>query len=410
MWNKFKKIQKKISWSLFGNIIYALSQWGIITILARFGTVEELGIYSLGLAITAPIVIFFSFELRTLLATESKNEMNFGQYFGSRVVHLIISYFTIVLIAIIYSNDSKVIAAILLIGMIKVFEALSDICMGLFQKKQRIDIIGKSQLYKGLLSIITFSAIYIPTQSLVISLIGLLLVMIIRLFTFDLKNLKKYVETFLIFDNSSIKLMKYALPLGIASLISSLITNVPKYLLEYQVGIEAVGIFSALYYILVACNMLITPISLLAAPRIANTLDNKDNVNFIKENIIFSLFSVIAFLIIFIPVYLYSEWVITFLYGEEYILYSQVFVIITLSLLFGFLNAFYSLSTIAARIIKIQPIFKFFLSLIIIISSYYFINEFGIMGAAYALILTRSIETLFYIILLVYIANKKFHK
>lgn len=62
-WNRIKVFRKKVSWSLAGNLIYAISQWGIISIIARYGSAEDLGIYSLGLAVTAPIILFLTFNL-----------------------------------------------------------------------------------------------------------------------------------------------------------------------------------------------------------------------------------------------------------------------------------------------------------------------------------------------------------
>ncbi|WP_339200407.1 oligosaccharide flippase family protein [Peribacillus sp. FSL P2-0133] len=407
MWKKLKNIFSKLSWSLFGNIIYALSQWIIITIIARFGSTADLGVYSLGLAITAPIVLFFSFQLRTFLATDSNNEYNFAQYFGGRIIHLTISFILIIPIAFLYSNNIETILVIILLGIIKYFEGLSDICMGLYQKKSKIDIIGKSQMYRGISSIVAVGILYFYTRSLIFSLLGLLIVMIVRLVNYDLKHLKPLGEFTPVFDRSSIQLMKMAFPLGVVSLISSLNTNIPKYFLEYFSGTEEVGIFSALYYILIASNMLITPISLLVAPGIANAYKQNKIKKFLKVNLQLSMVSVIVSLLIITLIVLQGEFILNILYGSKYTPYNDSFIIISSSLIFGFLTTFFTVSIVAARAIQIQPIMNLIVTIVTIISSYYFISTDGINGASYTLLISRMFQALLSGSLLFYIIYKK---
>jgi len=407
MWKKIKKNRKKLSWSLGGNIVYALSQWAIITIIARFGSVEDLGIYSLGLAITAPIVLFFSFQLRTIVATDRKNEYDFSQYYGGRIIHLTLSYFIIIPVAFLYSNDLKTIMVIILMGLVKYFEALSDICMGFFQKKSRIDLIGKSQFNRGIFSIVFVGILYIPSQDIIISILGLLFVMILRLVFYDIKHLKSYVNVSPVFDQSSLQLMKLGLPLGITSLISSLNTNIPRYYLDYFVGIEYVGIFSALYYVLIASNMLITPITLLAAPKIANAYNQKTTKSFLNINIQLFVFSLITFLIVITPILFQGELILTILYGESYAVYERTFIIISYSLLFGFLVAFLSLSTIAARKIKIQPLVNLITLIVTLVAGYFLISLHGIEGAAWTILISRFIQAILYFCLFLFIIYRK---
>lgn len=407
MWEKFKKVRAKLSWAFGGNLVYSLSQWLIVTIIARFGSAEDLGVYSLGLALTAPIVLFFSFQLRAILATDTKNEFNFGQYFGGRIIHVTISFIVISLVAIIYANDIITILLILLIGLLKYFEALSDICMGYFQKEGRIDLIGKSQFYRGILSAFIVGLLYSSTKSILITVLGLLFVMITRLILYDIKHLKPYIRVLLIFDKSSFRLMKLALPLGATSLITSLNTNIPRYLLDYFSGIKEVGVFSALYYVLIASNMLITPISLLMAPKIAKTFNKKGRKAFLKLNVQLLIVAVLASLVIIVPIIFQGEFILSILYGNKYAIYNETFLVISFSLLFGFINAFLSLSTIAARKIKIQPLINLIVTCITLFTGFYFIKLYGLQGAAYSLLISRVIQTILYLGLLLYILRKK---
>lgn len=65
-----KSLRKNFSWALNGAIFYVLSQWALLIILAKLGGPTVVGRYTLGLAITAPIILLSNLQLRTLLASD----------------------------------------------------------------------------------------------------------------------------------------------------------------------------------------------------------------------------------------------------------------------------------------------------------------------------------------------------
>lgn len=407
MWVKLKGVKSKLTWSLIGNLVFALSQWMILSLLARFGSAIDLGIYTLGLALTAPVVQFFSFELRTVLATDSKSQYSFQQYFGSRVIHLLIGYLIIIPIALFYSRDTITTWALLLIGLIKIFEALSDLCMGFYQKKSRIDLIGKSQFYRGIFSLIISFSLYSTTQNINIMLIGLLFVMVLRFLYYDINHLRNYTKTNPIYDLSAFKLIKLFLPLGITALISSLVPNVPRYFLDYFVGVEAVGIYSALYYILVAGNMFFTPISMLAAPKIAMFYNDKSKMEFLKLVTTYIIIAMILSTVFIVPICVSGEYILSLLYGDEFVAYYNAFTIISITLILGFVNSILNLSVVASREVGVLPLVNSITVLVSIIVGYFLIKNFSIEGAAWTLLISRIIQTLLYTSLFANVLKRK---
>ncbi|MGM8366181.1 oligosaccharide flippase family protein [Virgibacillus sp. W0181] len=408
----FKKIlqnfRKKLGWAIAGNIAFALSQWLIITILARFGSALDLGLYSLSLAITAPIILFLNFDLRTIIATDSTSQYNFSEYMSGRILHMLVAYIIIISVALIYSSDKKTFFVIILLGLVKIIEALSDICMGFFQKKENLSILGKSQLLRGIYSTIIFGTIYYLTKSVIASIIGLLIIMTLRLLLYDLKYVRKLTPVFLQFKKStSWELIKMAWPLGVTALIGSLNANIPRYFLDYFYGIAEVGVYSALYYVLVASNLVMTPISLLAAPKIANVYQNGSNRRFLKINLVFIGIALFVFLLIFIPVLFHSKFILRLFYGVEFEVYSITFTILYTSILFGFINSFLNLSIISSRQLIIQSTVNLINLFITLSLGYYLIMNNGLLGASWALVLSRSIQTVLLSIILVLIIKKK---
>ncbi len=78
-------LKTNFSWTLAGNVIYAGCQWGMLVILAKLGSPEMVGRFALGLAITAPVIMFTNLQLRSIQATDARGEYLFGNYFGLRL-------------------------------------------------------------------------------------------------------------------------------------------------------------------------------------------------------------------------------------------------------------------------------------------------------------------------------------
>src|SRR5436190_15785492 len=73
-------------WTLGGNVVYAACQWATLIVLAKLGSAEAVGQFALGLAVTAPIMLFANLQLASLQATDSTGEYRFGHYLALRLI------------------------------------------------------------------------------------------------------------------------------------------------------------------------------------------------------------------------------------------------------------------------------------------------------------------------------------
>ena len=71
-------LRQNFSWTFVGNIIYAASQWGMLVVLAKLGSPEMVGQFTLGLAVTAAIILFANLQLRQIQTTDVDRRYQFG--------------------------------------------------------------------------------------------------------------------------------------------------------------------------------------------------------------------------------------------------------------------------------------------------------------------------------------------
>src|SRR5262249_1920466 len=137
---------------------YAGCQWAMIVVLAKLGTPELLGRFSLGLAVTAPVFMFTNLQLRQLQATDATPEASLAPYFTLRLLCTTMAVVILGVVASLYSGDLEIRAGILLLGLAKGVEAVSDIFCGRLQQLGNLKWVSLSLILKGVLSLAAVAA------------------------------------------------------------------------------------------------------------------------------------------------------------------------------------------------------------------------------------------------------------
>src|ERR1051325_11414947 len=75
-----------VQWTVVGSVVYSACQWAILIVLAKLGSPEAVGQFALGLAVTAPVMLFANLQLSALHATAATREYRFGHYLALRLV------------------------------------------------------------------------------------------------------------------------------------------------------------------------------------------------------------------------------------------------------------------------------------------------------------------------------------
>ncbi|MEK4510571.1 oligosaccharide flippase family protein [Paenibacillus sp. FSL K6-2524] len=255
---------------LFGNITYAGAQFVIVILLNKFGSPEIVGQYSLGLAVTAPIFMLSHLHLRSVLIVDTSGKYVFGDFLGLRLVTTAIAFTVAAGFCIISGFDWKTALVIFFISLYRIVESVSDILLGIVQKQERLDQISISRAAKGLFSILIFTVVFIPTQSLILSLFVMILGWLGITTFYDARKARAFTSLVPIFNKSTLRqLLIVSSPLGIVLALMSLNTNIPMYAISYFKGEYDLGVYASLSYMIVACNVVVTALGEAITPRLA---------------------------------------------------------------------------------------------------------------------------------------------
>lgn len=383
-------LRVNFSWTFAGNVVYAACQWGILVVLAKLGSPKMVGQFALGLAVTAPVIMFANLQLRAVQATDAKDEYRFGYYLSLRLVTTTLAFLVIVGIVALAGYRRETALVILAVGAAKCFESISDVIYGLMQKRERMDRIARSMMIKGPLSLTAMGVVLYITGSVLWGTIALACVWTGILFSYDIRaGIKLLRNTGVLFRpvwNPAViwRLAWLSLPLGVVMMLISLNTNIPRYFVERYCGEEGLGYFAAMAYLMVAGGMIIRALGQAASPRLARYYVG-DLHKFKRLMIkLLAIGAVLGISGILVTILIGRE-ILTLLYQPDYAKHVDVFIWLMIAAGLGYIASFLGYGMTAVRYFKIQaPLFVFVLMVTFLLCAL-LVPEYGLIGAAQAL-------------------------
>ena len=285
-----RSLRKNILFAVGGMGTFQACQFGAIVLLAKYAPSDVLGQVRLSLAIATPVIMFCSLELRGALVADAAHEFTFGTYRRLRSITMMIAAAVLLAVAVWEAvREQNLAYTIILAGMCasKIVFSLAEIGWGLFQKRERLDLMAVSVGLRGVAMIAAFGVFvplyaYLsrtgavgPTRVADGAALAITLYVIVSaalLFGFDRRRISARADYDPAWSWADVRrLARRTFPLGLVLLILHLCNSVPELILAQQAqGKAALGYFGALATITLAGSLLIFQSANAAANRLAN--------------------------------------------------------------------------------------------------------------------------------------------
>lgn len=397
-------LRRNVAWTIAGDVVYAACLWGALVVVAKLGNPEMVGQFSLGLAVTAPVIMFANLQLRIVQATDARAEFQFGDYLGVRLITTSLALLGVVGIVLVAGYRDQTAMVVLVIGLAKGFDAMSDTAFGLFQQRERMDLIAKSMIATGLLSLLAFGGAVSVTNGIVWGAIGSCLVSALVLLTYNLRcgaQLLSYPKgeqsrfqsagdmtatLWPRFDpRTMLRLIRLTIPLGFIMLLISLTTNVPRYFIARDLGERELGIFAAMGHVTTVGMMVIVALGQAVSPRLAKYYVGGNLAAVRTLTVKLLLIAALAGVGGIMAAWTIGQAVLSLLYGREYAQHADVLVLLAVASAAGFLGSVLGTVLTAMRGFYVQtPVLTAGLITTVVGSAV--LVPHGLMGAGWALL------------------------
>lgn len=386
-------------WAMAGNILYALCQWGMLSVLARLGTPEAVGQFALGLSIAAPIMALAMLQLRSLQVTDVHKTYSFGDYFGTRIAWTIVGLLAIVVCAIAGSPDRVTLWVVVLVGLMKAIDSASDIVRGLFQQLERMDLASISLIVKGAGSLLALAVVMWASQNIVLASAAAAMMWMVSFVIYDLPYAKRLLMSHSTtganlgrvnprFSRKAFwQLTWTALPLGVVMAVITLQTHIPRYVLQSFAGTGFLGYFTAIVSPMMAGMMVTAAMGQSASPKLARYFAEDLNA-FIRLLLRLSAISAAVGVAMIAVAFVLGDRILWVLYGVEYTTYHREFIVVAIAWGLQMISSCWGYGLTAAHYFRTQVLLTAASCLATLGAAFVLVPRYGVMGAVLSVLVT----------------------
>ena len=309
-------LKNQIFWNTLGSGFHSFNSLFFLIIVTRINGIKSAGIFTLCFATASIFYTIAVYSGRTYQVSEREKQIDDKEFIFNRAFMSCL----MIVIALIFGLTSKYVGVklfvLLILCIVKLIEALSDVYHGILQKHNRLDIVGKSLLIRSLFDIILFVIMDLITNNIILSCLSLIMVSLLTLVLYDIPKTKLYKnETKKLNVKASFSIIKMGFFTFGFTFISNYLVNAPRYAIDNLLGEEFQTIFGIIVMpasiILLANQFALQP----AITKLNDCYKQNDKRGFIRIIRILSLITIAVGLVATLAAYLIGIPVLNLLYG-----------------------------------------------------------------------------------------------
>lgn len=220
-------------WNMLGSFVYAMFSAVILAFCTRLNGIEIAGVFSIAYATSCILNAIGDFGIRIYQVTDTNKKYSFSDYFSSRIIAITIMVLISISFVFISGYTSTKLAICILLILYRIIDNLSETFQAEFQINERLDLGGKSMVYRNSGAIITFIIIDVITKNIIVSTFSMVIANLIIFIIYDARILKRFNQNKIILHMENGKtIIKDCFPMAIASVLNVYVINAVKYAID----------------------------------------------------------------------------------------------------------------------------------------------------------------------------------
>ena len=392
-----------IGWTVGGNLVYTLSQWACVAVIARVLGPADVGVFALAGAVAAPVLVLTQLQLRIVLATDVRHSHRLSDFLVVR------SWSAVVLVAVValaglVVGGREALPVIAVFGLAKAFDSVADVLYGYHQRREEMRAIALGQGVNGILSLVLLATAIWTTGSLLAGVVGFALgsALNLALRVVPAMRASRAVDTEDPRNQPSARarLVRLAAPLAGVLLLGSVAASVPRIVLEDVAGSYALGIFAGVAYVVLAAANLVNAVGNALSPRLARAHADRDRAGFTRLLGFGILFGAGLALTGALLAWVVGDEVLALLYGPEYGAAGGLLAAMCLVSVVAFTGSFLVGAATAARRFREQLPVAVLTCTTAVVASLLAVPRWGVEGAVAATAAVAVVQVVGYAVVL----------
>lgn len=346
---------KQYLWNTIGVSINSFISLLYLIIVTRFNGLNHVGVFSFVFSFSLIIYAITSFGGR-IYQVSDVDEFETTHYFSFRFISSLVGIIIALLYIILFDSFDNRFLLIVFWLLIRIIESFSDVIYGIFQRHHRIDLVGKSLVIKNVINLLVFLFLEYTTKNVLFSTIGVFVSTFIIFVLFDYVISLKFEKIKITLNRKLIQLFKAGKYTCYFSLITVLIANISRFIVDWKLDEVTQGYFGIIIMIPTVMALFgqffIQP-EIVPITKAVIAKDRKDiNTRVNRTIIILFVLSIVCILSIMIC----GEFILELLYGISFDGKKLILCLALIGGLFNAITSIYSNVLTVLRKTKIQLI------------------------------------------------------
>lgn len=228
-----KDNRKNFIWNTLGAGLNAFHSPLFLMIVSRVLGIRTAGFFTLAFTTSLLLSNIGLFNVRSYQITDYNRSHSDEVYLNARIVTSVLMVLSVLAYSLTKISDPSLFAVILLLGLWRVPEVLSDVMHGTLQMNHRLDLAGKSLLLRAVLCIVVFASAVYFARNLILACGLLVCVNVFVLVFYDIRCYRTVCPVHRMhFDYLVKDLLRSCFPLFLISLIYAYLINAPRYSID----------------------------------------------------------------------------------------------------------------------------------------------------------------------------------
>ena len=257
-------------WNALNAMLSACECPVALMFITRISGMNDAGVFSIAFAVASLMLYIGLYGLRRFQASDLNEEFKFADYNGMRFITcgvMMLACFGYCVYGRAFNGYSFEKAAVmLLVCVLKLVQAYTDVVHGNMQQKGRLDVAAKSSAVRYVLEVVAIVVTMIITKNLLMSVAVSAVVSIVVMMLTTMAAGRKYCDTYVPrFGAAEIKTLTIdGFPLFASLFLNMYICNAPKYAIDKYLTEEIQAaynlIFMPAFMVMLLSNFIFNPI------------------------------------------------------------------------------------------------------------------------------------------------------
>lgn len=392
-------IKKDYLWNTIGVFAQNAISPLLLIAITRINGIYDSGLFSFAFSLA---IIFWALGMwsgRTYQASDIRQDFAHRSYIMARLILAVVMLVGAAAFSFASNYDTAKTSIILVLVLFKAVESIADALYGILQVHGHLYISGKSLLYKAVGGFGVFIAIDLLTKNILLGSVGIVLVNLLVVFFYDIRNTKKLEDIHIKlaqvkhYAKNSIVILKRSSPVFAVLFLSMFSLNIPRYYID-QYHPEQLGYFGILAMPITLIALLMTFVLQPNVVHLSTFYEQRKYHEFHKTISKLVYITVYSGLLILLAAYVAGSPVLELVFGVNFSSYKASLMIIVAG---GIINA---LVSILINILIIMRRFKYQFYILLttnatlVVFSAIFVKQYGLLGGVILFVSVNIVQVL----------------